>query len=415
MALSLAQREISNSAHRFRVLIAGRRFGKSFLAMNEIAKVARYPNRNIYYVAPTYRQCKTIIWEVFKKKLQDINWIKKSNETDLTFTLRNNTKISLRGADNFDSLRGVGLDFIVMDEFANIEEKAWTEVLRPTLSDKQGSAMFIGTPCGTANWSYDLYNRGKDPNEKAWKSFQFTTLQGGNVLPEEIEQARRDLDVRTFRQEYEATFESYTNRLFYAFDREHNVKVWNKPTPATIYIGMDFNVDPMSMAVFAREKDDVYQIDEVEIYSSNTEEAVSELQTRYPGQRIWVYPDPACKQRKTSAGGKTDLTILQNAQFTVKVPNSHNPIRDGVNAVNSKLCSASGQRSYYIDPKCKKTIACLEKHSYKEGTSQPDKDTGYDHMSDAVRYYFDYVFPVRKDIDPELLKPQRFGHAIGAR
>jgi hypothetical protein len=169
----------------------------------------------------------------------------------------------------------------------------------------------------------------------------------------------------------------------------------------------------MSASVFVRDKNDVYQIDEIEIYSSNTEEMVDELKERYPKQRIEVYPDPASRQRKTSAGGKTDLTILQNAGFTVKAPTSHNPIRDGINAVNSKLCSASDVRSYYVDPKCKKTIACLEKHSYKEGTSQPDKDGGYDHMSDSIRYYFDYVFPVRKVIDPKLLEPQRWGHNVG--
>ena len=146
------------------------------------------------------------------------------------------------------------------------------------------------------------------------------------------------------------------------------------------------------------------------MYSSNTQEAVEELRQRYPKQRIWVYPDPACRQRKTSAGGATDLTILQNAQFTVKVPNSHNPIRDGVNAVNSKLCSASGEGTFFVDPRCKKTIEALEKHSYKEGTSQPDKDTGFDHMADAIRYYFDYVFPVQRNLP--LYVEQRFGHAI---
>jgi hypothetical protein len=171
----------------------------------------------------------------------------------------------------------------------------------------------------------------------------------------------------------------------------------------------------MSAVVFAREGDNVWAIDEIEMYSSNTQEMVQEIRSRYnklASERVWVYPDPASRQRKTSAGGATDLSILQNAGFVVKAPNSHNPVRDGVNAVNSMLCSAGGQRRFFVDPRCKRLIECLERHNYKPGTTVPDKDTGYDHLTDAARYYFDYVWPVRRDTQP--MPPQRWGHAIGA-
>lgn len=408
MALNAGQEAVSASQARFRVVIAGRRWGKTFLAVREVAKVARYPGKRVFLVYPTYRQAKQVIWDPLKYRLQDLGWIKKTNESDLTITLVNGSTISLRGADNPDSLRGVGLDAIFMDEFAMIDEKAWTEVLRPTLSDRNGTAMFISTPMGQANWAYDLYNRGLDPTEHQWESFQYTTLDGGNVSAEEIEQAQRDLDERTFRQEYLATFEMYANRVWYAFDRAKNVKKYEQPTPPVVYIGMDFNIDPMSAVVFAREGDTLYAIDEIEMYSSNTQEMVEELQQRYSKSRIWVYPDPASRQRKTSAGGATDLTILQNAGFVVKAPNAHNPIRDGINAVNSRLRSANGDVKLFVDPKCKKLIECLEKHSYKAGTTQPDKDGGFDHMADAMRYAVDYMFPVRRDIVEQA--PQRWGH-----
>ena len=208
MKLSVPQQTISNDLARFRVAICGRRFGKSFLAMNEVAKVSRFPNRRSFLVYPSYRQAKAVIWDQLKYRMADLRWLKKANESDLTLTLINNSKISLRGADNPDSLRGVGLDFVCMDEFAMIDEKAWTEVLRPTLSDKQGTALFISTPLGTSNWAYDLYNRGLDPTETQWASFAYSTVDGGNVPVEEVEQARRDLDQRTFEQEYLATFVS---------------------------------------------------------------------------------------------------------------------------------------------------------------------------------------------------------------
>ena len=415
MPLSAAQRTIAQSPTRFRVAICGRRFGKTHLAIRELCKEAAEPRREVWFVAPTYRQAKQIVWRKLKYKLQDLNWCERVNESELSIDLKNGSRISLKGADNADSLRGVGLDFLVMDEFADIDPEAFYEVLRPTLADKQGRALFIGTPRGMGNWSYDLYQMPQEDPD-TWSSFQYTTLDGGNVDELEIDQARKLLDSRTFQQEFEATFVSAGNRVWYAFDRVHNIKPYTGNAAAqTIAIGMDFNIDPMSAVIFAREGDHVWAIDEIEMYSSNTQEMVAEIRSRYNklvADRIWVYPDPACRQRKTSAGGFTDLSILQNAGFVVKAPNSHNQIREGVNAVNSMLCSAGGDRRFFVDPRCKRLIECLERHNYKPGTTVPDKDTGYDHLTDAARYYFDYVWPVRRNIEPQA--PQRWGHSIGA-
>lgn len=411
MPLSPAQDSIANDTHRFRVVVAGRRFGKTHLSIRELCYHASKPDQECFYIAPTYRQAKQIVWRKLKHKLQDLNWAKKINESELSITLKNGSVISLKGADNPDSLRGVGLDFMVMDEFADISEEAWTEVLRPTLADKQGKALFIGTPKGIGNWAHDLYTMPQEQPD-TWSSYQFTTLDGGNVKAEEIEAARRDLDERTFRQEFMATFETYSGRIYYAFDRKINTVAPTTIDLSVIYIGMDFNIDPMSAVVAVRQGDNLYVIDEIRMFSSNTSEIVEEIKTRYGRSKVFVYPDPAARQRKTSAAGATDLTILSNAQFVVKAPNSHTPVRDRINGVNSRLRDAAGHSHLFIHPKCKYTIEGLERHTYKEGTSQPDKDSGYDHMMDALGYMVDYMFPVRRDIDPATRIPQRWGHAL---
>ena len=413
MPLSLPQRTITEDTTRFRVVVAGRRFGKTHLAIRELCWHARDPYKDVWYVAPSYKMARQIVWRKLKKKLQDLNWIAKTNETELTIILVNGSSIALKGADNYDSLRGVGLDFIVLDEFADISPDAWYETLRPTLSDKQGRALFIGTPKGIGNWSYELYQNSLDSQD--WQSFSYTTVDGGNVTAEEIESAKRDLDERTFRQEYLATFETYSGRIYYSFDRAQNVVAGELAAKDldVIYIGMDFNVDPMSAVIAIRKGDDLCVIDEIRMFSSNTQECVDEIKSRYPKSKVWVYPDPAARQRKTSAGGFTDLTILQNAGFIVKAPSSHTPVRDRINAVNSRLCDAKGIRHLFLLPKCKYTIEGLERHVYKEGTSQPDKDSGYDHMMDALGYMTDYLFPVRRDQDANAVKPQRWGHKIG--
>ena len=411
MKLSDPQRQVADDQARFRVLVTGRRFGKTTLAIRELCYTARIPGRVCWYVAPSYRQAKQIAWVKLKKILQDLRWVNKINEAELTVSLKNGSRICLRGADNPDSLRGVGIDFLVLDECADIQESAFTEVLRPTLSDTKGNALFIGTPKGM-NWFYDLYQRGQTQTEEEWSSYQFTTLDGGWVEPEEIEQARKDLDVKTFRQEYQATWENYSG-VIYNFSIKDNVRDFQEPLDNNIiHIGMDFNLDPMS-AVVSHIKDGVVNVfDEIQIWSSNTDEMCAEIHRRYPGKKIFVYPDPSAKARKTSAGGKTDLSILTNAGFICKVMPRHMAVRDRINSVNAKLCSASGKRDIYIHPKCKNMLNSIAKQTYKEGTTLPDKTQGYDHFTDSLGYLISFLYPIKTFYEPA--PQERFAVKTGA-
>ena len=410
MALSQPQKTIVSDTHRFRVVSAGRRFGKTFLAVRELARYARQPEQKVLYVAPTYRMAKGIVWDNLKAKLISLNWVKKINESDLNIQLINGTKINIRGADNFDSLRGLEYNFIVMDEAAMIDPRAWSEVLRATVSNTQGDVMFISTPTGKSNWFYDLFMRNQEDSHN-WSSFQYTSIEGGNIPLEEIEQARKDLDSRTFRQEFEASFEQYMGRIAYNFDREHNVIKIEDPDLKVLHIGMDFNVSPITAAIHIRKDDTLLQFDEINMHSANTQDMCDEIKNRYPRSKVFVYPDPSGTQRKTSAGGATDHSILSNNGFIVKSPRKHNAVKDRINSYNARLCSSDGQRHLYISPNCKHTIESLEKFSYKEGTQIPDKN-GYDHMFDAASYCVDYLFPLVKDSKP-MPTPQRWGHAIG--
>ena len=383
--------------------MAGRRFGKTFLSTFELLKHALQGNsRNCWYVAPTYKAAKEIAWNMLVDAIPD-GYITKKNETALSINLRNGSTISLKGAEQPDNLRGRALDFCVLDEFADMRPEAWFEVIRPSLSDRQGSAVFIGTPRGR-NHFYDLWAKGKD-GALDWSSFQYTTLNGGNVPPKEIEAARSDLDERTFKQEYEAEFVTYQGLIYYGFSREDSVLDMQDDN-GTLHIGMDFNLDPMSAVICVRKGEKLYAIDEIVMFGSNTDEMVAEIINRYPRRSIIIYPDPASRQRKTSAGGRTDLSILQNAGFSVKAKNSHALIRDRINSVNSRLLSGNGSRHLFVSPKCKQTIKSLERQTYKEGTSIANKDDGYDHMNDALGYLVEYLFPVRTEYATP--QPQRW-------
>ena len=395
MQLTKSQSVIFVSLARFVTVCAGRRFGKTFLAVISLIQAAiKAPNQNVWYVAPTYGAAKEICWTMLINSIP-AEYIAKTNETALTVRLINGSYIALKGAEKPNNLRGRALDHCVLDEFADMRPETWYEVIRASLSDRQGTAMFIGTPKGR-NHFYDIWAKAKDGADD-WESFQYTTLDGGNVPVEEIEAARNDLDERTFKQEYCAEFVTYSGLIYYGFSRELSV-VECADNGGTLHIGMDFNLDPMSAVICIRKGEKLYAFDEIVMYGSNTDEMVAEIKDRYPNREIIVYPDPASRQRKTSAGGRTDLSILQNGGFMVKAKKSHALVRDRINAMNSRLLSSSGDRQLYVSPKCKHTIKSLERQTYKEGTSIPNKD-GFDHMNDAFGYLVEYLFPVRTEYD----------------
>jgi hypothetical protein len=340
---------------------------------------------------------KEIQWDMLIQMIPD-EYLVKTNETALTIKLINGSTIALKGAEKPNNLRGRALDFVVLDEFADMRPEAWYEVLRPSLSDREGSALFIGTPKGR-NHFYDLWAKGIDGAD-GWESFQYTTVQGGNVSPSEVEQAKADLDERTFAQEYLSEFVTYSGLIYYNFDRATSV-VKAEDDGGVLHIGMDFNIDPMSAVIAQRKGSNLICIGEIVIYGSNSDEMAKEIHQRYPNRQIIIYPDPAARQRKTSAGGRTDLSILNNSGFMTKAKSRHPAIRDRINSVNSRLKTGDGKRHLFFTENCKQTIKSLERQTYKEGTSQPNKDDGYDHMNDALGYMIDYLFPVKTDYQIE--------------
>lgn len=411
MGLTVPQAAVANDKSRFKVLVAGRRFGKTHLCIRQLCYHARLPDRRIMYIAPSYRMARQIVWDDLKTKLINLNWLKSKNENGLDIKLKNNTTISLRGAENADALRGVGLDYVIFDEVADINKEVWTTIIRPALSDKLGHGFFCGTPKGKANYLYDLYSNAKF--EKDWNSWSYTTVQGGQVSQDELELARNELDPKVFRQEFEASFETFDGVIYHNWSRNRNVKRWQYPLPSILHVGVDFNTSPLSAIVMAGHGDGLWAIQELVLYNANTHQLCQELKNRFPDQRIIVYPDPSGKQRKTSAMGMTDISILQNEGFVVKARRHSIPVRDRINAVNSLLLNTNNKVRLWVDPECKMLIKAMEKMSYKEGTNIPDLNNDYNHISDAVGYAIEFQYPVARERKQDA-QPQRWAVPVRA-
>ncbi|MGA2099398.1 MAG: terminase family protein, partial [Candidatus Acidiferrum sp.] len=185
---------------RFRVVVAGRRFGKTQLALAEMLRAATVSDSFVWYIGPSYPQAKRIVWDRLKDYTRP-HLVARPSETDLSVLLDSGSTIAIRGADRPDSLRGNSLDFVVLDEFASMRPETWSEVIRPALTDREGRALFLGTPQG-CNHFYDLYEQSKTAPD--WAGFQFTTAQGGNVRAEELTSAAAHTDPESFSQEFEA-------------------------------------------------------------------------------------------------------------------------------------------------------------------------------------------------------------------
>lgn len=206
------QLEVFNDKHRFKVVAAGRRFGKSRLAAwTLLIQALQSKEKDVFYVAPTFQQAKDIMWGMLKELGHEV--IAAAHENTAVLTLVNGRKIYLKGSDRPDTLRGVGLAYVVLDEYADMKPNVWEQIIRPALADVQGGAMFIGTPKGR-NHFYEIYKLGENGKDPEWSSFHYTSYDNPLIPETEIEAAKRSMSSFAFRQEFMSSFEAASRDLF---------------------------------------------------------------------------------------------------------------------------------------------------------------------------------------------------------
>ena len=377
------RKSILDDKARFPILVCGRRWGKSYFSLMWLLKKPLEANERRWIVFPTYRQAKMVSWSILKGifagKQATIN------ETELSITLDNGAKVELKGADKPDSLRGVSTTMVVMDEYAFMKENVWGEIIQPTLAESKGEALFVGTPSGL-NHFYDLFVKGQSDNGD-YKSWQFTTLEGGFISADEVENAKKNLDKRTFQQEYEASFLTAANRCAYNFSRDIHCRVMEKSP--RMFWGIDFGVASYMTAILMCENTagEVYVFDEIGLQNSNTFELAKLMAEK--GRNLPCYPDPAGRAR-TSNSTKSDHKILQDAGFTVISKKSNPTQKDRLNALNRMLEDATGKHKLFINPKCIKTIRDLELCTLENG--QMLKTETLSHFLDGLMYPIEYRY-----------------------
>lgn len=354
----------------------------------------RGPDALGYYVAPYRVMAKAIAWEMLLKFTRDIRTAR--NETELSVTLLDGSRISLRGADDPETLEGVGLSAVVCDEFARMKLDAWQKSLRPALSDKGGRALFCGKPRGF-NHLKDFYERGQDRARfPEWESWLFSTLDGGHVPAADVAEARTTLPAKAYRQEYEASFENAAGRVYEDFTRRTHVvphaelerayKPGDRWQFRAVCVGVDWGyVDPgVALVVGQTGAGDLVVVDEVYKSGQLVDDAgwlktFRALRAAHPGAR-WV-ADPSEPGFIAAARGAVGKTV-EGAQ---------NDWREGHRRVATALlpkAHSKGRPGLIVSDRCAHLIREFEQHVFREvrGVQVEEPESGNDHALDALRY-----------------------------
>jgi len=369
------QLRVKSDPHRFKAIPAGRRSGKTHLLCDLLIEAALTYAAGLpcWYVAPTYGMAKDIAWSLLKDFTRDFyraGLVLRYYETELRIDFLNGASIHLKGADNQDSLRGRGLGFLGIDEIALMHKDVWLKVLRPATSDHQAPVVFIGTPKGY-NYFHDLCEmENRDPAQ--WKKFHIKTSEAGTISLKEIEQARRDLDEQSFRQEYEASFETFAGQIF----RWDEVEL---PTNGfkfdEIIYGGDFgySVDPAFVGRLYR-KSNEWWVQELIYETGLTNQALAREMKRHG-----IQPYDECYFDSAEPKSIDEMTIEGlNIKPSLKGPDS---VRAGIDFLKSLIIHIV-KGSHNI--KREHDSYCWKQD--KSGANLPEPVKFNDHAMSGIRY-----------------------------
>lgn len=395
--LTELQTEIYESKSRWLVLVAGRRFGKTVLSIAWLVSevVARGRGALGYYVAPYRVMAKAIAWDMLLHATR--GWRVAYNQSELSVTLPGDRKIVLKGADDPETLEGVGLVAVVLDEVGRMKLAAWEKSLRPALSDKKGRALLCGKPRGH-NHLKDFYQFGQpgSTRREGWASWLYTTAQGGFVDSADIAEAKGSLPDRIYRQEYEATFESLAGRVYADFSRRRHVvshaelekryQVNGRWTFKRIIVGVDWGLtNPGVMIVMGiTSTGRVVAIHE----EHHAGVLVSEMGWLRIGKQLRDTYHPERFVADPSEPGNIKALRLALGGNPV-VENAHNEVAEGIRRVSIKQLDVAGQEpQFLISDTCTNTIREIEGYVWREvaGVTAEEPVKANDHCMDAMRY-----------------------------
>ena len=404
------QDALVNDKVRIKVVPAGRRSGKTERAKRFVVREALREPGPYFIAAPTRDQVKRIYWQDMKRlSFTSALGDRCVSESELQIKFPNGSTISLIGLDQPQRMEGVLWIGGVIDEIADVREGAWQENISPALDtfnplrpEYRPWCWLIGVPDGL-NHYYEMAEYARTANDPDWKLY---TWKSADILPADvIEAAKRRMSARQFRQEYEASFETASGRIYEDYGPDNYTTETIKPHECIMW-HHDFNFTPMSSGLGVRRGNDFYVLDEIVLTSATSRQSAIEFVERYKNHKnrtVIIYGDPAGRagEKHGHASDYTEMEqVLRANNWTVerKVKLAAPSIKDRQNAVRAKICNAKGEVSLYVNPKLAPYMhKGLSTVQIKKGSTFLEEPSDYQHITTAVGYCIDYEWPIRPD------------------
>jgi len=404
------QTALVNDRVRFKVVPAGRRSGKTERAKRFVVREAMREPGPYFVAAPTRDQVKRIYWNDLKRLcFTSVLGDRSVSESELQIRLPNGSTISLVGLDQPQRMEGVLWIGGIIDEIADVREGAWQENISPALDtfnplrpDYRPWCWLIGVPDGL-NHYYEMAEYARTSGDADWKLY---TWKSADILPKDvIDAAKRRMSPRQYRQEYEASFETASGRVYEDYSPK-NYTTETIKTHEQLMWHHDFNFTPMSSGIGVRRGNDFYILDEIILTSAVARQSALEFVEKFKNhsnRKVIIYGDPAGRAGEKH-GHASDYTEMEqvlranNWQVERKVKAAAPAIKDRQNAVRAKICNAKGEVSLYVNiEKAKYVHKGFATVQIKKGSTFLEEDSDYQHITTAVGYCVDYEWPIRMD------------------
>lgn len=393
---------------RFKMILAGRRGGKTHLIKYDILEtLRRCPSYGeIWYIGPTNAHAKELMWDALETECYRQGWQYDPKVSQQCFNFSRGRKVFIVGGEKISRIRGHKAFKVYLDELAYFEidlKKVWTAV-RPTLTDLKGHAIAATTPDGKGSQAYDFYL--DILTKKNWKYFHWKTSDNPWIDPAEIEEAKAELDEQSFIQEYEAEWQSFGKMAYYNFsENSHITQTPPIDVNLPLHLAFDFNVNPTSLLLSQKHGNTLFYKKEYSLNNSSTEKTVQEFADDFYPLReslnLKIRGD-ASGDSRASTTGKADyyyveeILKLSGFNFQKEVRASNPPIVDRVKIVNGWLKPVVGHPRIQVDPSCKALIKDLS--SQELNGRKPSDANNLGHKADALGYdvYWEHLMSQRK-------------------
>jgi len=405
------QLRLKDEVVRFKVVPAGRRSGKTERAKRYVAKQAMKNAGELYFcAAPTRDQVKKIFWDDMKALTFSASHNKRPSESDLKIFMPNGSEIHMIGLDKPQRIEGIPWTGGVIDEIADVKEDAWQANILPALNtvsplrpDYRAWCWLIGVPDGL-NHYFDMYEYALNSGDPEWAAYHWKSSE---ILPPDvIASAKRVMSNKQFKQEFEASFETASGRIYEDYNAANHTAETIEPHEQLCWMH-DQNFTPLSSAIGVRRKDSLFLLDEIVLTSAVSRQSAVEFVERYKdhvNKRVDIYGDPAGRagEKHGHASDYTEIEdVLRTAgwSFSRKVARAAPAIKDRQNAVRAKICSATGERSLFVNtskaPMCHKGLSTVQLQ--KGSTFQEDQTNESQHITTAIGYMVHREWPIDRN------------------